>query len=347
MRDQTKRRRGYSLRILLVVIAIIAAVLAFLLPLLQRAREASRRLQCSNNFKQITLAMHNYHDTFDVFPAAMGGTGVGGNENRLNALVAFIPFIESNSITDQIQAGSFGTPPGGPAPWDKTYPPWQYDAAAYRCPSAVYEARDYKPANYAFSVGDVTRDLHQLPKPRGAFAPGLLTTFADFTDGNANTIAMAEIGTDYRRQVQGQYAVNLPETILADPGICWRTVDRGKKYYLKNVRLHDRGRGYNWADGGAGPGLVNTILPPNSPSCAVGGLEAVDGVYSAGSQHPGGCNVALCDGSVRFISEEIDAGNSAAAPPTHEDYAEQTFASPYGVWGALGTIAGEEPIGDY
>lgn len=344
MLERNHSRHGFTLKELLVVIFIISALLFLLIPMGGRSREAARRMQCTNSMKQITLAMHNYHDTFGMFPTAMGGTGAGGNENRLNALVGFIPFMESNNVYEQIQMGTAGAPPGGPAPWDKQFPPWQFEMYSYRCYSAVDEKRDYKPTNYAFSIGDVTSDIHQLPKARGAFAPGLFTTFADFTDGNANTIAMTEIGTANRRRVHGQYAVSLPDTILTDPGICWRTVDSGKKYYLASVRLHDRGRGYNWVDGGAGPGLVNTILPPNGPSCAVGGLEAVDGVYSAGSEHPRGCNVAFCDGSVQFISEMIDAGDSSVAPPTIEDFAETEFASPYGVWGALGTIAGQEEV---
>lgn len=349
MFDPIKRRHGFTLKELLVVTFIIAALIFLLIPTNSGGREAARRMQCNNHLKEIGLALHNYHDTYGRFPTAMGGTGIGGNENRRSALVALLPFLEREASYDQIMSpiGYQGYPPGGPAPWEQKYEPWQQSFDFFTCPSAYYEGKDYQPTNYAFCVGDVTRDIHQLTKARGAFAPGLFTRFRDITDGLSNTIAVAEIGTAYGRQVQGQYAVKLPETILNDPGICWRTVDRGKKYYLRTVGLHDRGRGYNWVDGGAGPGLFNTILPPNSPSCAVGGLEAVDGVYSAGSHHIGGCQVVLCDGATRFIPEDIDAGDSAAAPPTIEDYAEQTFASPYGVWGALGTVAGEEVIRDY
>ncbi|MFN3149487.1 DUF1559 domain-containing protein [Bremerella sp.] len=342
-------RRGFTLKELFALIFIIAAFLFLCVLPLRRGsgvREAQRRTTCRNNLKMIALALHNYHDTYGRFPMAMGGTGAGGNENRRSGLVALLPYLEHGELYEQIMnpAGHQGFPPEGPPPWETTYGPWQQPIAVFRCPSAVEGKQDYQPTNYAFCVGDITRDLHQLPEPRGAFAPGQAVRFRDITDGTSFTIAVAEIGTPYRRQVPGQYATNLPETILTDPGICWRTVDSGTKYYSKKVGLHDRGRGYNWADGAAGPGLFNTILPPNSPSCAVGGLEAVDGVYSAGSQHPGGCQVAFVDGSVQFISEEVDVGDSAAAPPTAGQYTTKTIASPYGVWGALGSINGGEEL---
>ncbi len=341
-------KAGFTLWELLAVIFIIALLLCLLLPAVRRSREPMRRMQCNNHLKQLMLAVHNYHDTFDSFPMACGGTGAGGNENRASGLIALLPFIEHGALYDQIMdpAGYQGFPQGGPVPWDPTYEPWQAKLDMYVCPSSFSEADKFQGTNYAFSVGDITSDLHALPKPRGAFAPGLTVTFANITDGTSNTIALAEMGMPYKRQVQGQYVVNLPKTILTDPGICFRTVDSGQKYYRQDVELSKLGRGYNWADGGAGPALVNTILPPNSPSCAVGGMEAVEGVYSAGSHHIGGCQVALCDASVQFVSEEVDVGDPATAPPTLDDFAKGKFASPYGVWGAYGTINGEDQAGD-
>lgn len=337
-------RGGFTLKELFAVTFIIAALLFLCVLPFGRgggAREAARRMQCTNNMKQMILGLYNYHDTFGRFPMAMGGTGAGGNENRLNGLVALLPFIEQSALYEEILASS---PSGGPAPWDKNFLPWHLRLDTYRCPSDDNDGKDYQPTNYAFCIGDVTRDIHQLPKPRGAFAPGLFINLAEVTDGTSNTIAMTEIGTAHRRLLQGQYAINLPDTILDDPGICWRTADKGKQFYMDKVGLYDRGRGYNWVDGAAGPGLVNTILPPNSPSCAVGGEEAVDGVYSAGGLHPGGCLVSFTDGSVQLISQDVDAGDSAKAPPTIDDFAEKKFASPFGVWGALGTISGDENV---
>lgn len=343
--DTTRsKRRGFSLKELLVVIFIISAGLFLLVPAMHRGRGDARRINCSNHLKQMIIALHNFHDTFGHLPSAMGGTGAGGNQGRLSGMVDLLPMIEQSALYDEIQRGdpANGIPPGGPVPWDKSYPPWQTPQQYLQCPSAPITTQDFQPINYAFCIGDVAVDLHQLPKLRGPFAPGLTATFKDIADGMSNTIALAEIGTAQQRDVQGQYAIDLPVAILNDPGIGLRTITSNKQSYRKNVPLHQYGRGYNWADGAAGPGLVNTILPPNGPSCAVAGKGPVDGIYSAGSYHSGGVNVAFCDGSVHFITDDIDCGNSAAAPPTAQDYAEQSIASPFGLWGAMGTMDGEK-----
>ncbi|PQO31408.1 hypothetical protein C5Y96_13800 [Blastopirellula marina] len=339
-------RRGYSLRILLVVIAIIAAVLAILLPAVQRAREDARRMQCMGHLKGLILAVHNFHDMFGQLPSAMGGTVGVANQGRLSGLVDLLPMNEQSALYEVIQRGNVtgGISPGGVVPWDKTYPPWQVRQELLECPTADYPHNGFQPTNYAFCIGDVAADIHQLPKLRGAFAPGLNGRFKEITDGLSNTIAFAEIGTAQQRAVPGQYVVDLPDNILTDPAIALRTLHSNQRDYRSDTALSQRGRGYHWADGAAGPGLVNTILPPNSPSCAVGGKEAVDGIYSAGSYHPAGLNVAFCDGSVMRITSDVDCGDSTATPPTAQDYADQKLASPFGIWGALGSINGGEEI---
>ncbi|MBA2114670.1 DUF1559 domain-containing protein [Bremerella alba] len=337
-------RSGFSLKELLVVIVIISAGLFLLLPSLHQGRGQARRAICQGHLKQMVLALHNFHDTYGHLPSAMGGTGVGGNEGRLSGMVELLPMIEQSALYEVIQRGdpAAGIPPGGPVPWDRSYPPWQTRQQYLQCPSAEDGAQDFQSTNYAFCIGDVAADIHQLPKLRGAFAPGLKATFDDILDGMSNTIALAEIGTVQQRDVQGQYAIDLPASILSDPAIGLQTLSVNQQTYRNDVSLHKYGRGYNWVDGAAGPGLVNTILPPNGPSCAVGGKGPVDGIYSAGSYHPGGVNVAFCDGSVHFITDDIDCGNVSAAPPTAQAYDQQSIASPFGLWGAMGTIDGEK-----
>ena len=347
MTNHDETRHGFTLKELFAVTFIIAAILFFcLIPFGRRGgvREAARRAECAHSLKYIVFALHDYHDIHGRFPIACGGTGAGGNENRRSGLVALLPHLDYMYVYEQIvsPARDDRYPPGGPAPWDKTFGPWRQNFHTFICPSASYPGDAYRPTNYAFCIGDVTSNLHEMQELRGAFTPSLGARLRDITDGTANTIAMAEIGSPEDRQMRGQYAINLPDTILTDPGICWRTADRDKQVYSKKVGLHEYGRGYNWADGGAGPGLVNTILPPNGPSCAVGGKEAVDGVYTAGSAHPRGCQVAFADGSVQFVSEDVDVGDSSIAPPKVADFTGQKLPSPYGVWGAFGTISGGE-----
>jgi prepilin-type processing-associated H-X9-DG protein len=88
-----------------------------------------------------------------------------------------------------------------------------------------------------------------------------------------------------------------------------------------------------------------TVLPPNSPSCAVGTGEAQWGIFSADSYHSGGVNTLLADGSVRFIRNSVDSGDLSTREPTHHIPALRK--SPYGVWGALGSIDGTEPVEDF
>ncbi|MBI1248497.1 DUF1559 domain-containing protein [bacterium] len=337
-------RRGWSLKEVLAVIAIIGALLFLLLPSNGGHREASRRMSCSNNLKHLALALHNYHDTYNTFPPPFAGSGMGGNQNRLSGMIQLLPFVEQTKLYDDI-VNTNGISSNGPAPWDKTYAPWQAKVDVFVCPSATSDVKDYRPTNYAFCIGDIAQSIYQLPAPRGVFAPGHSTTFSQIVDGTSNTIMMAEIGTPDGRSVPGQYVVDLPDNLLSDPGICYRVLDGTKRHYDKRIPLHQYGRGYNWADGGAGPAMVNTILPPNGPSCAVDGSEAVDGIYSAGSYHIGGCHVVFVDGSAHFISEKIDAGDPSSPPLIWQN--QKPEPSPFGVWGALGSINDGEIIDPY
>ena len=172
------------------------------------------------------------------------------------------------------------------------------------------------------------------------FSPRVFTRFRETLDGLSNTIAMTEIGTMNKRRVIGQFAINMPASLADKPGDCLKTADSNRaKFYAPEVALSDLGRGCNWADGAGGYALVQTILPPNSPSCAIGGTSEVDGIYSASSWHVGGCHVGMADGAVIFIANHIDTGDLSA--PT---LVTQEKESPYGLWGALGTRAGNERI---
>lgn len=344
-------RRGFTLVELFVVILVIGILIALMLPAVRRSTGAARRMACSNSLKQLGLALHNYHDVHEHFPSAMGGTDVGetpllGNANRLSGLVALLPYIEQGRLWEEISAplesNGVSYPAMGPAPWVTDYPPWQTQLHVFKCAESSRNTTETGRTNYTFCIGDQAQQIHQPTKLRGAFGPGLTSRFKDITDGTSHTIAMGEIGTSTDSLVVGQFATGQPAKVLQNPGACRQTLAGPKSdKYAKSVTLGSPGRGGRWADGAAGFSLFNTILPPNSPSCAVGGSEAVDGVYSLGSEHPGGAQVLMVDGTVRWIANAIDAGDSSRPTLTPEQMADSR-PSPFGVWGALGTAAAQD-----
>jgi prepilin-type N-terminal cleavage/methylation domain-containing protein/prepilin-type processing-associated H-X9-DG protein len=181
-------RQGFTLVELLVVIAIIGILVGLLLPAVQAAREAARRMSCSNNFKQIGLAIHNYHSSFKQLPT--NGTGSArsifnptpngtNNTNRLflSYLVPILPFLEQQGLWDSISnpstevaanqalpgnltytvGGQPAWPPMGPCPWQTRYIPWVTQVPAFRCPSdpgLALSAGQLARTNYACNIGD-------------------------------------------------------------------------------------------------------------------------------------------------------------------------------------------------
>ena len=353
-KDDRPSKRGFTLLEMLVVVGIIALLLALFVPSLRLSRESARRMACSNQVKHIGLAMHNYHSAFDQLPIGMGGTDGGAtaqlsNGHRLSGLVALMPFLEQQQLWEQISApmstASFSYPAMGPSPWIADYEPWATQVATLRCPSSSSTKTEFGETNYALCIGDAAREIHQPPGTRGLFACRITTRFGDVSDGLANTIAMGEIGTCFERRLKGQFALDQPASILEDPASCLAIRDSGQPTrYAAEVRLGDRGRGGCWADGAAGCGLFQTILPPNSVNAAVGSTPASDGIYSAGSWHQGGSHVLMADGAVLFITDSIEAGDASAATPPSSLFSSVGEKSPYGLWGALGTISGAEEV---
>lgn len=174
----TKSKRGFTLVELLVVIAIIGVLVGLLLPAVQAAREAARRMSCSNNFKQIGLALHNYHSAYKEFPKQMGGTydltsgATESNQNNLSWLVGLTPFMEQQALWEVIsnpynknRDGTVRTPaypPMGPSPVDTNYLPWLTQIPTLRCPSDPVISLSTRSAvsNYAACTGDNIHEHH-------------------------------------------------------------------------------------------------------------------------------------------------------------------------------------------
>ena len=329
-------RRAFTLVELLVVIAIIGILIALLLPAVQAAREAARRAQCTNQLKQLGIALHNYHDTHKTFPPRKQDASTG--RGRLSGFVNLLPFIEQNALYDQIKGGGWG-----PNPWD-AWSVWNEAPKTLVCPSAGNMNLTYA-VNYCFSVGDTIDTSRDSTRPRGLFGALNGVRMAEITDGTSNTVAMSEhLITDFA--IGGQASIPINEGtatqiggLTTNPNACVATASGSK--YLDPASVKGR-TGWRWTDGQIEKIGFTTILPPNAPSCIQGSDGNGDGqhtVMSPGSFHPGGVNALRADGSVSFVSETIDTGNLSAAPVT-------SGSSPYGTWGALGSKNGGEPISE-
>ncbi len=210
MSVQRVRSRGFTLVELLVVIAIIGVMVGLLLPAVQAAREAARRMQCGNNLKQLALAHHNYESTYKMLPARKGGTAGAsdllGNGQRLTVgFVGILPYIEQQPLYDQIQAGdaALGIAPGGRRSW-QGWVVWDNSPAALRCPSDPNNIAGGPRNSYAFSVGDQAEGIRDGQVNRGLFAVIRNVSFRDITDGLSNTAMMSE------RLIHSAYAGEQP-----------------------------------------------------------------------------------------------------------------------------------------
>lgn len=347
----SRGRRGFTLIELLVVIAIIAVLIALLLPAVQQARESARRTQCKNNMKQLGLALHNYHDVFLTFTAFTMGSGTplsspGQHRTRLSGFVGLLPYLDQTPLFQTIDSA-------GPQqfPWTAT-PYWNTSPVALTCPSDVGRAPPNGALrgkrNYVFCAGDGaagngdnTGSATPIIVPtRGMFAALQCYALRDVTDGTSNTIAASEAAAPFVSNGLGAVAAN---TGVTSPAACMALFNG--RTYPGGGYVADTTRGYRWGDGAAYFSAFTTAVRPNHANCFSGSTANhwYQGMYSATSLHTGGVHCLMGDGAVRFISENIDAGNAAAALPA----ASSSATSPYGVWGALGTKSSGDRVGEF
>ena len=354
--------RGFTLIELLVVIAIIAILIALLLPAVQQAREAARRSQCKNHLKQLGLGCMNYESTFRHFPAMQGGTGTvvaGFQRFAMSGFYMLLPFTEQDSHFKAIKQNNL-EPWNGNTLYSRRFP-------FLECPSDTGEAdpsdatRTRTLTSYAFCAGDNyamsqviqggTEERNSaaianqvLPiNNRGIFGRGNYPKMSAVRDGTSNTIMLAERSRPHAPDAKGAVALIAGSTATFSPLSCkvqWngRTYVNPALIYTADTHAGYRGMaGNNYFVG------MTTILAPNSAVCCVlsGTVSPhwMGGLWTSTSEHQGGVHVAMADGSARFISDSIDAGNQATVAPAENG----SGRSPYGIWGALGTKNGNEP----
>ncbi len=311
--SEFKRRLGFTVVELLVVIAIIGILVSLLLPAVQAAREAARRMYCSNHMKQLALALHNYHDTHRAFPPGSCVTNMSAgwawcnNNYRLPLPFYLLVYIEQQSLSEQFDWNVGPHCALGEAtnrqvlltriptllcPSDS--------AGGYAGPSSAPPPEPYPKANLTGFFGSGSYQQSNLnPRLKGAFGLNSFTRLAEVLDGTSNTLVYSEMLQTDQNDIRGLWwedtnfrimSLNTPNSAVPD-------------------QLHQ-------------PSFCLSRPNRNQP-CVVGGSpNAMDNHFAARSRHPKGVNAARVDGSVSFFSDTVEEA----------------------VWQAQGTIAGGEVV---
>jgi prepilin-type N-terminal cleavage/methylation domain-containing protein/prepilin-type processing-associated H-X9-DG protein len=352
-----RTRRGFTLIELLVVIAIIAVLIALLLPAVQSAREAARRIQCTNNLKQLGLALQNYISGTGAIPPGIDNTVAypgSGSPYQLStwtswsAQAMLLPYVEQGPIYNAANF-KWNCCLGGAQADAINFTVYNLRIASFLCPSDGL-AGQQNINSYLGSIGastvsfpgdGVTTGVFQVYNSNNSCSS---VTLANITDGTSNTIAFGEaLVGDFTKTntykgngmsgatdvgvisgtttpIAGNNAETNPAAVLQALQSCnafWNSGAFGtcSGYVACDPLGMKQYGGKTWALGERGITLFNTIVPPNSKnfpwrSCLLGSCTgcAFDGTnfVNANSNHPGGCNFAFGDGSVRFIKDSVN-----------------------------------------
>jgi len=368
-----KRNVAFTLVELLVVIAIIGMLVALLLPAVQMAREAGRRMTCTNHLSQLALAIHTFHDSHNRFPASSFDTDVRGYL-RYGLFPLLLPYVEQENLYDRMQEGQLTD---------------RYRIESFLCPSDAGRTQDRSFSNYRACRGDMVGIDHwyiERPIPND---PDNNTTihredlnmprswartyqhvggFSIVTSGLSHSIAFSEglVGNDSNGSAYKNTVVDSPAHYNEPPGNCLIFRKGGRGGLLPDDVIgrggdHWLGRDI-WSREQRQYGFY-ALLPPNSPNCADVDISVIFGVpapsnqpdidihalVSATSSHPGGVNVAFLDRSVRLINDSIETKNlergvsgTSPAPPDAPVDGNTRFS--YGVWAELGAINSRETV---
>jgi prepilin-type N-terminal cleavage/methylation domain-containing protein/prepilin-type processing-associated H-X9-DG protein len=318
------RRRAFTLIELLVVIAIIAVLIALLLPAVQAAREAARRSSCVNNLKQIGLALHNYHQTYDSFP--MGSSkqydnfGTYAPDHGLSAQAQMIGFLGETALYNALNFNWGMNTSATSGPINSTV--YMAKVAEFLCPSDPF-AGPQALNSYYDSCGTTT---YNPTSQTTLYSTGLFTWWysygiRDCLDGVSNTIAFGEVqsgdgSTSWNNTNGIVQLTSVPSSALVlDASVSWTAVMAGLNacntaWKARSGGNLNAGHGNYWIHGTKAQTLFDTVVTPNSKNSswtvcsnsAIGDSEWV----KASSHHPGGANFLMGDGSVRFLKDSIN-----------------------------------------